>query len=139
LIFLDTSGVIALADDKDIFHTKATEMFEASLQAGEEIVLHNYLVVESAALLHRRLSRESSLKFLRESRTFSIVWVDKKLHNQAEDYLAECGSSKLSLVDVLSFLVMRPRGITEFVGFDKHFVEAGFTQYGSKEPGDPGP
>lgn len=133
MIFLDTSGVIALADDKDIFHPKAREMFEASLQAGEEIVLHNYLVVESAALLHRRLSRESSLRFLRESRTFSIVWVDKKLHNQAEDYLAEYGSSDLSFVDAVSFLVMRSRGISNFIGFDKHFIEAGFTQYDSTD------
>ena len=133
MIFLDTSGVIALADDKDIFHPNAREMFEASLQAGEEIVLHNYLVVESAALLHRRLSRESSLRFLKESRTFSIVWVDKKLHNQAEDYLADCDSSDLSFVDVVSFLVMRSRDISNFIGFDKHFIDAGFTQYGSKD------
>jgi predicted nucleic acid-binding protein len=133
LIFLDTSGVIALADNNDIFHQKAREMFEASLQAGEEILLHNYLVVESAALLHRRLSRDSSLKFLRESRTFSIVWVDNRLHNQAEDYLADYSSSDLSFVDVVSFLVMRASGITNFIGFDKHFTEAGFTQYCSKD------
>ena len=104
-------------------------MFEAAMRAGEGILVHNYVVVESAALLQNRLGQDTSLRFLRESRAFTIQWVEPDLHDQATDYLAHSGLSKLSFVDAMSFVVMRLHSITCFIGFDRHFIEAGFTQY----------
>ncbi len=132
MIFLDTSGVIALADNTDDFHDRAVQMFESAQKSGEDIVLHNYIVVESAALLQRKLGSDSSIRFLKEASQFNIHWVDSRLHAQAVTYIDQNRTSKMSFVDVMSFLVMRSNKITNFIGFDKHFTDAGFVQYGSK-------
>lgn len=133
MIFLDTSGVLALADNSDVFHDKALQMFEIARETEDTILLHNYVIVESAALLQRKLSSSSSMRFLKEANLFNIHWVESALHSQAIEYMHKYGTSKLSFVDVVSFLVMRSNGITNYIGFDKHFLEAGFTQYGSND------
>lgn len=133
MIFLDTSGVLALAMEIDSFHAKAFRMMETALAAREQILVHNYVLLESAALLQSRIGKDAAVIFLEKAALFHIVWVDSHLHSQAVEYLAQNGESKLSFVDVVSFLVMRSRGSTEFIGFDKHFIEAGFTPYDSKD------
>jgi uncharacterized protein len=133
MIFLDTSGVLALAMEVDSFHDKALEIMETAEAAREAIVVHNYVLVETAALLQSRIGFDAAIAFLESAALFDVVWVDSRLHKQAVEYLRQHGTSNLSFVDVASFLVMRSRGITDFIGFDKHFTEAGFTQYGSKD------
>jgi len=133
MTFLDTSGILALAMDKDAFHDLAIEMMQSAESAGERILVHNYILVESAALLQRRIGLDASIKFLESSALFDVVWVDSHLHAQAVEYLAQNGTSKLSFVDAVSFLVMRSNGLNNFIGFDKHFIDAGFTQYGSSD------
>lgn len=129
MIFLDTSGILALAMKTDSFHEKALEMMQAAEAAREKICVHNYVLVEASALIQRRIGFEAAIAFLNSAVLFDIVWVDSHLHTQAIEYLAQNGTSKLSFVDVVSFLVMRSRGITDFIGFDKHFIEAGFRQF----------
>jgi len=55
MIFLDTSGIFALADRDDAMHDRAIRMLKSAQNAREEILTHNYVLVESAALLQRRL------------------------------------------------------------------------------------
>ena len=129
MIFLDTSAAYALADRDDEMHDAALRMFDATRENGEEIITHNYVLVESAALMHKRLGLEVALAFLREARSFETVWADQDLHNGAVKLMARRKPSGLSLVDALSFLVMREKGIEEFLGFDRHFEDAGFRRY----------
>ncbi len=133
MIFLDTSGIIALAMEVDSFHCQAFEKMQSAESAGERILVHSYILVEAAALVQRRIGTDASLLFLRRATSFDIVWVDSHLHAQAVEYQAQNRTPKLSFVDVVSFLVMRSKGVTDFIGFDKHFIEAGFRQYGSQE------
>ncbi len=42
MIFLDTSGVIALADKEDVFHGEAVRMFDTVQEVGESILVHSY-------------------------------------------------------------------------------------------------
>lgn len=129
MIFIDTSFVYALADNDDLNHEDAVKLFSSVLQANEEIVTHNYVLVECAALLQRRLSMDIALTFLEDARSFRLIWVDEELHGQAVEELRRQNLSRLSMVDVLSFLAMRREGIRRFLGFDKHFEEAGFERY----------
>jgi uncharacterized protein len=129
MIFLDTSGIYALADIDDENHGEAVRVFNFALQSGELIVTHNYVLVESAALLQRRLGLKTALAFLDEARSFRRVWVDEELHEQAAEQMSEKSLSRLSLVDVVSFLVMRKENISSVLGFDGHFEDAGFQRY----------
>lgn len=64
MIFLDTSAVYALADQDDPNHGEALMAFRRLLGDGEDILVHNYILVEAAALLQRRLGLDSALQFL---------------------------------------------------------------------------
>ncbi len=57
MIFVDTSAIFALADGIDARHDEATRAFDALLRTGRRLFTHSYVLVESMALLQRRLGR----------------------------------------------------------------------------------
>jgi predicted nucleic acid-binding protein len=56
-----------------------------------------------------------------------VVWIDQKLHEAGLDLLLERRKRLLSLVDAVSFVVMRRAGIVQAFGFDPHFEQEGFS------------
>ena len=128
MIFVDTSAFFALADGRDARHDEAARSFEALLRAGRRLVTHSYVLVESMALLQRRLGRTQAIEFASALAPFEIEWVDERLHKAAVLALGE-QPRRISLVDQVSFLVMRRRGIHEAFAFDADFKTAGFSLY----------
>ena len=129
MIFLDTSAIYALADKADPNHADACKKFDLALKAGEIFLLHNYVLVESAALLQARLGLQSALAFLKDARAFDTEWVDSASHQEALKELEKIGKRGISLVDCMSFLVMRRRGVRKILAFDTDFQDQGFTIY----------
>jgi len=129
MIFLDTSAIFALADQRDIYHAAAVRMFDKARDNGEEMLTHSYILVESAALLERRLGLQVALKFLKEVTQFHIIWIDEDLHNASVQRLAKSRPADLSLVDAVSFQVMEIENIKHYMGFDQHFAEGNFQPY----------
>ena len=126
MIFLDTSGLYALADVDDENHEHAVRTLDVALRNGEELLAHSYVLVESAALLQKRLGLKSALAFLRDAQSFRITWVSPELHHEAVAFLQKSRRSKISLVDAVSFLVMREEKVEQYLGFDQHFADQGF-------------
>ena len=129
MIFLDTSAIYALADKADPNHADACKKFDLALKAGEMFLLHNYVLVESGTLLQARLGLQSALAFLTDARAFDTEWVDSALHQEALKELEKIGKNGISLVDCMSFLVMRRRGVRKTLAFDTDFQDQGFTIY----------
>ncbi len=129
MIFLDTSAIYALADRADPNHRRVTECLRGALEAGETLLTHNYVLVESMALLQRRLGVDAAVRFARDAETFEVVWVDESTHGEAVARLEKAGTRDVSLVDAVSFLVMRKRGIRTALAFDRDFAAAGFRLY----------
>ena len=129
MIFLDTSAIYALADKADANHANAYKKFDLALKAGESFLLHNYVLLESAALLQSRLGLQSALAFLRDARAFDTEWVDLALHQEALNEFEKNERRGISLVDCMSFVVMRRRGVKKILAFDTDFQEQGFTIY----------
>lgn len=132
MIFLDTSGIFAAAAVDDQNHENALKAFDAAIGADEEFLVHSYVIVECAALLQKRLGLNSALSFLRDTRDFRVIWVSPELHQDAVALLEERKRSKLSLVDAVSFLVMRQENVEQYLGFDEHFTKEGFERLSSK-------
>lgn len=130
MIFLDTSLVYALADQRDQFHHVARHRFEIALRSRRPLVTHSYVLVESMALLQRRLGVPAALQFSRDAAAFDIEWVGAALHRDAVKALA--AGAGTSLVDQVSFAVMRRRGIDEALTLDTDFVSAGFRLFGAE-------
>ena len=129
MIFLDTSAIFALADARDANHDQARQLFDQALRTGQEILVHNYVVVESAALLQSRLGLNISLRFLDEAQAFHIHWISSTDHQQAVALLNDRSKRELSLVDCVSFVVMRQFGVSEALTFDSDFQQEGFDLY----------
>ena len=125
MIFLDTSAIYALASASDSNHGAARSRFAAILAEGEPIVTHNYVLVESLALLQHRLGLKHALAFERESRRFSVQWITPEIHADALERWA-AGRRGISFVDQVSFLVMERLRIRRAFAFDDDFEAAGF-------------
>jgi len=128
VVFVDTSAIYALANAADPNHGRSVEALRSALEAGEELLTHNYVVVESAALLHRRLGWIAVSRFVREASAFRIRWVDDILHRAAAERFSK-RRGQVSLVDEVSFLVMREAGIQHALAFDQDFRAQGFHPY----------
>lgn len=131
MIFLDTSAIYAWADSADPNHAVAVRRLQAILQAQEDLLTHNYVLVESMALLQARLGVTAATKFAKDARMFALEWVDEDLHTQAVRELERPRKRRLSLVDHISFLVMKRHRLTEAFTFDSDFAAAGFRLFSS--------
>ena len=84
------------------------------------------MLVESLALLQARLGIAAALKLAKDSTQFVIEWVDDDLHASGIRELERSKKRHVSLVDHISFLVMRRRCVTVAFAFDPDFGSAGF-------------
>ena len=126
MIFLDTSAIYAWADTGDPNHRTAVRRLQAILKSGEELLTHNYVLVESIALLQARLGLAAASKLAKDSTAFVIEWVDGDLHASGIRELERSNKRHVSLVDHISFLVMRRRRVATAFAFDPDFTSAEF-------------
>lgn len=125
-VFADTSALYALLDRDDRFHSSARAAF-ASI-AGQEIVTHSYVLVEMIALTQRLLGAEAVRRFSQDFvPVLNAVWIDEATHASGLAALLAALPTDASLVDFVSFQVMRERGIARAFAFDDDFQAAGFT------------
>jgi predicted nucleic acid-binding protein len=125
-LFVDTSALYALMDRDDVNHGSATRFWN-EIDVSETLLTHNYVLVETAALVQRRLGVEA-LRMLVDEVTLPIstVFVDRAVHDAAVSGVLGAQLRQLSLVDMVSFEVMRRVGIHGAFAFDDHFARFGF-------------
>ena len=125
--FLDTSALLALLDEDDLNHSRADDAWRQLLGSDEPLVSTNYIVVESLALVQRRLGMEA-VKALESDLLplLELAWIDEATHRSALRAFLTVSRRQLSFVDCSSFEVMRKRGLSRAFAFDRHFSEQGF-------------
>jgi predicted nucleic acid-binding protein len=127
IAFVDTSALYALLDRDDDNHQSARKTWTALLDSRAVLVTSNYALVETCALVQHRLGL-AAIRALQDS-IFPLLateWVTKSQHDSAVASLLAAGRKKLSLVDCVSFGIMREAGIRKAFAFDRHFAEQGF-------------
>ncbi len=127
MIFLDTSAAYAIADAADPNHQHASSQIQVALGRGETLFTHNYVVLESVALMQRRLGLQAALVFLKGMQLINVHWVTQDEHRSAVEMLEQRGRRNLSLVDCVSFVVMMEHGVTTALAYDADFEREGFT------------
>ena len=126
-VFVDTSALYALVDDRDPSHLRASHDLRRLQAAGTPLLTHEYVVVETISLVHRRLGMDALRRFVDDLLPIcDIEWVDPALHTAAREAMFAGGQRGVSLVDWTSFLVMRRRGIGTAFAFDEDFAAQGF-------------
>lgn len=76
-----------------------------------------------------RLGLTAALKVAESARAFEIEWVDRSRHAEAVCHLAASPRRRVSLVDQVSFLVMRSRAVDTALAFDPDFTAEGFRAF----------
>jgi len=126
-IFIDTSALYALLDRDDSNHQKAKRVWSEVLNTDNALIASNYVLVESFALIQHRLGLEAVRGFQEDIiPLINIEWIDSDTHKSGISALLAASKRKLSLVDCVSFEIMRTLGIKKVLAFDPHFSEQGF-------------
>jgi uncharacterized protein len=125
--FVDTSFLIALLDEDDARASRAAEAWRRAAHSEALVVTSNYVVLETCAVLQRRLGIAAVRRLVRDVLApVSVEWVSREDHELAADALLLADRRGLSLVDCTSFELMRRLGLRECLAFDAHFGEQGF-------------
>jgi predicted nucleic acid-binding protein len=126
-VLLDTSALVALMDADDRAHQAVSEAWATLLAEPTPPVLTNLSLLETLAVLPRRLGIEAAAVFCqRHLPLIAIHAVETPVLLAAIDTWIAARRRDLSLVDVTSFLVMRREGLTRAFTVDPHFAEQGF-------------
>lgn len=125
--FLDTSAFLAVLDANDGNHQKAKKKWEDLIYREETLVCNNYVLIETFALIQNRLGMIAVRTFQEDVvPILTIEWVDESLHQAGITSMITANRRVLSLVDCVSFAMMRRLGIKAAFVFDRHFKEQGF-------------
>ena len=126
-VFVDTSAFYALLDRDDDNHAIARSAWTGIVENGTVAVTSSYVLVETVALLQSRLGLEAVRAFEEAIvPVLHVEYVTGEIHKLGMAALLVAARRRLSLVDCVSFEIMRRNGITASFSFDSHFKEQGF-------------
>lgn len=129
--FVDSSALYAFLDGEDRYHERTVAAWREARDQGDILTTTNYVLLETGALAQSRMGT-NAVRALHEDVTpaMDVHWVSPDEHDDAVRAVAASGRRAVSIVDRVSFLVMRRTGITRAFTFDPHFAEEGFELVG---------
>ncbi|MCE5280391.1 MAG: PIN domain-containing protein [Planctomycetaceae bacterium] len=128
ICLIDTSAFLAMLNPKDINHAAARAAWQELLDGDAILVVPSCVLTETFALVQARfgIAAARSLHELFYP-ILSVEWSNSADHEAAAEALLAAGRRDLSLVDCVSFHIMRRMGIRQVFTFDSHFAEQGFS------------
>jgi hypothetical protein len=128
---VDTSALLALSRKRDQNHKRAKGIARSHLKSGGRFLGTTLVLGElHAHLLHLRGAGDAreAIASLLDDPVHEWVEVGPGLLRTAlTDWLARFADQEFTLVDAVSFELMRGMGLTTAFAFDRHFEVAGFT------------
>ncbi len=126
-LFVDTSAFFAVLDGSDLHHPKARQIWKNLIESSEDLISTSYVLVETFALVQSRLGMEAVRCFDEDILpVVKVHWISESDHRASVSALLIAGRRQLSLVDCVSFTVMRQLQIRRTFAFDTDFVDQGF-------------
>ncbi len=124
---VDTSALYDLLDTEASRHVEAAGVFRGMLERDDSLVTHNYVIVETTALVQRRLGIDATRALMGDVLpVIDVHWVDDGTHRAAVAALLAARHRSVSLVDWVSFELMRALRIDRAFAFDADFRRQGF-------------
>jgi uncharacterized protein len=126
MIFIDTAYILALSNRRDQYHEQASKL--VSQYKGYRMVVTDAVLLEVGNTLARghRQSAVAAIEELISSDDVEVVRLTPDLFQRAFTIYKTFQDKTWSLVDCISFVVMRDAGITDALTADRHFEQAGF-------------
>ena len=127
---VDTGALLALSRRKDQHHTRAIDIAERHVGGGGQFIGTTLILAEfHSHLLYLRGSTEArvAVSALLEDPVHEWLAVSRDVEREAVGrWLARFSDQDFSLIDAVSFEVMRRSRVTHAFAFDRHFAIAGF-------------
>lgn len=125
-VLIDTSAFYALHSVSDLFHNRARIALERLIDRELELWTTSYTLVETVALLHRRLGFEVVSKFSKWRRSnLEVFWIDSQVHDEAWDRFTADQGRSLSFVDWTTVVASYQMGVPPVFTFDGGFANEG--------------
>ena len=128
-VFLDTAYAIALSVESDEHHDRAEELADQLEAEATHLVTTRAILLEIGNALSKKRYRKAAVELLdalEQDPQVEIVSLSEELYEQALELFRNRPDKEWGLVDCVSFVVMRERGLTEALTTDEHFKQAGF-------------
>ena len=127
-VFGDTSALYPLMVKTETAHGLVRAAFARLLDTAQPIWITSFVLVETMALLQHRIGLNAARDFDEEILpSLRVHWVDDDLYRRGAERLWKEDRRQLSLVDCVSFELMKLKGVAIAFAIDPHFQEAGFT------------
>jgi predicted nucleic acid-binding protein len=128
-VFVDTSGLYALADHRDPSRVAVERCVAGLVKSGAGLVVSDYIVDEACTLAKARGGGYAAirlLEILERSEGIRLVWIGEERFGVAKAFFRKHADHGYSFTDCSSFVLMSEMGIHDALSTDRHFVEAGF-------------
>lgn len=128
-VFLDASYAIALAAPSDQLHARAVALAQRLETEQTRMVTSRAVLLETGNALSKRRYRTAAVALLSSiemDSSIEIVPLSPEIYAEAFELFRGRPDKEWGLVDCVSFVVMKARGITEALTADEHFEQAGF-------------
>ncbi len=127
-VFVDTSAFYAALNRTDLNHTRVAPLLDALLTSDATLITTGFVLIETVSLLQARAGFEAAQEFvLRMVPALDVAWVEEDLCARGVEGWATGSRRDLSLVDCVSFALMRELRLEHALTLNRHFVEQGFT------------
>jgi len=128
-IFIDTSYIISLTVLSDSHHQKALALSKKIREEKLSVVTTKAILLELGNAFSTKKYRSQGVDLisaLEKDSSITVVSLDQNLFDQAFKLFKKYKDKEWGLVDCVSFIVMKSRGIEQAFTADKHFKQAGF-------------
>jgi len=126
-IFVDTSVFLAVLAEDDSNNKIAAETLATLAENGEQLLTTNYILVESYALIQRRMGMNAIQDFQNKILpSLTPIWINAEQHQTAMKFFLSENRRNLSFVDCSSFETIQRLVVNKVFTFDSHFHEQGF-------------
>ena len=128
-VFVDTSWLVALIDQRDQHQEAALRLAEALAREDASLLSSDAVILELCNYFARSPLRTEAISWVEEVRGgpgWEIVSIEPSLLRRAERLYRRHQDENWSLTDCLSMELMRARKVTEVATSDGGFRQAGF-------------
>lgn len=128
-VFLDTSGLVAVVNVDDHWHSVASVVWEQLMRDGRQMVTTSLVLIELGDGLSRVQQRQLAVRVregLIQADCVEVVQVGAQEEQRAWDLYARRSDKQWGMTDCVSMVVMEDRGIRTVITADRHFEQAGY-------------
>jgi predicted nucleic acid-binding protein len=129
IVLVDSGAVLALLNRNDRWHSQAVAVLQELTAEKAILVMTNFLVAETHALVLVRLGRELAREWLLTF-DWNVLRVSPEDERHARSIIENYRDKDFSFTDATSFALMQRYGIKVAFTFDRHLRQFGLQTRG---------